>query len=171
MQALDLRNKILLVGKCERHSLPYRVRRKKQTSHTVRHCNRQHPLPHLLGLVGRVRLSVEVVVPGLLILHLLAMMLLCHCMQHLLCTKQCLRGYRLVLMLRAGQLLHLHCLLGLPTGLQGRVGGGKARLMQMLETGHCLPSLLGLPTTLGGEVGLKGRLPTKLRSRAGGKGG
>ena len=149
--------------------------------------------------MGRLRVSIEVVVPGLLILQLLAMMLLCHCIWHLLCTKQCLRGYRLILMLRAGQLLH--CLLGLPTklkgrvrgskgrlptGLQGRVMGSKGRLptglqgrgrgskgmlMQMLKTGHWLPSLLGLPTTLGGVVGLKGRLPTKLRGRAGGKGG
>ena len=181
---------------------------------------------HLLKLMDRLRLSIEVMVPGLLIWHLLAMMLLCHCIWHLMCTKQCLRGFRLILMLmlRAGQLLH--CLLELPTGLkgrawgskgrlttglqgrgmgsqgrlptglkgrargsqgrqptglqgrargskgrlptglQGRVGGSKGRLMQMLKSGHWLPSLLGLPTTLGGKVGLKGRLPNKLRGRA-----
>ncbi len=150
--------------------------------------------------MSRLRLSIEVVVPGLLIVHLLAMRLLCHCIQHLLCAKQCLQGYRLILMLRAGQLLH--CLLGLPTGLQGRVRGSKGRLptglqgrvwgskgrlptglqgrvsgsngglMQMLKTGHWLPSLLSLPTTLGGKIGMRhSRLPTKLRGRAGGKGG
>ncbi len=192
------------MGKCERHNLPYRVHPKsKQTSHTIRQqsdaATGKQLLSHLLKLMDRLRLSIEVVVPGLLVWHLLAMMLLCHCIWHLLCTKQCLRGCRLILML-AGQLLH--CLLGglptglkgsargskgrlptglkgrvrgsqgrLPTGLQGRVRGGKGGPMQRLKSGHWLPSLLGLPTTLGGKVGVKGRLPTKLRGRAGGKGG
>lgn len=138
----------------------------------------------LLKLMCRLRLSIEVMVPGLLILQLLTMTLLCRCIQHLLCTKHCLRGYRLILMLmlRVGQLLH--CLLGLPTRLEGRARGSKGGLPTrlqgrgrgskgrlMLKTGHRLPSLLGLPTTLGSKVGLKGRLPTKLRGRAGGKGG